>query len=191
MVNIVEVCVLLVISVFVQTSFACVSISLTNILITNFTNLIISYQNGYKATVKKIKNCAGDDGIIQFADDFDIKLNKKCELVPSGCIMNKAFNTAKVHFKLKKDGVVMKEDDVDLCAAAEKVNAEAKNFMKVFAVPESCPVSDGKVCANEHKVDISKYKNLLSLAKGSIQIDATIDHDTGKSCLHADLEVTK
>lgn len=141
--------------------------------------------------MKKISNCAGDDAIIQFAPDFDIKLNKKCELVPSGCIKNKAFNTAKVHFKLKKDGVVMKEDDVDLCAAAGKVTSDAKAFMKVFAVPESCPVSDSEICANDHKVDISKYKHLLSLAKGGIQIDASITHDTGKSCLHADLEVTK
>lgn len=141
--------------------------------------------------MKKIKNCAGEDGIIQFGDDFDIKLNKKCELVPSGCIKNKAFTTAKVHYKLKKDGIVMKEENVDLCAAAGKVNADAKNFMKVFAVPESCPVTDGNVCADDHKVDITKYKNLLSLAKGSIQIDATIEHDTGKTCLHADLEVSK
>lgn len=128
---------------------------------------------------------------MQFAPEFDIQLNKKCELVPSGCIKIKAFNTAKVHFKLRKDGVVMKEDDIDLCTVATKVNEDARNFMKVFAIPETCPVGDKELCANDHKVDLSKYKHLLSMAKGSIQIDTTIEHDTGKTCLHTDLEISK
>lgn len=128
---------------------------------------------------------------MQFNPDFDIKLNSKCELIPTGCIHIKSFNTAKVHFKLSKDGVVIKEDDLDLCNVATKVNEDAKKFMKVFAVPETCPVEEKDLCANDHKVDISKYKHLLSMAKGNLQIDTTIEHDTGKTCLHTNLEISK
>lgn len=85
----------------------------------------------------------------------------------------------------------MKEEEFNLCEPSGWANSEARNLMKVFAVPESCPVPDKELCANDHKIDITKYKNFLSLAKGSIQIDATIEHDTGKSCLHVELEISK
>lgn len=137
-----------------------------------------SSQNGYKAKLVKIENCAGDDAIMMVGDDFSLKLNKKCELVPSGCIINKPFNTAMAKFKVQKDGIVMKEGKVDLCAAFDQASTEAKNLMKLFGAPSACPVAEEKVCANEHVVDFSKYKAMLGMARGHLIIDAEIKHDT-------------
>ncbi|XP_055850667.1 uncharacterized protein LOC129915210 [Episyrphus balteatus] len=147
--------------------------------------------NGYKANILKMENCAGADAIISADADFTVKLTKKCELVPVGCVANKAFATAKAKYTLKKDKMVIKEEEVDLCSAVDGANQEAKSFMKVFSMPEKCPVAEEKICANDHKFDVSKYKNMMSLAKGSFELTAEVTHDTGKSCLHLELEITK
>ncbi|EDW75438.1 uncharacterized protein Dwil_GK23818 [Drosophila willistoni] len=147
--------------------------------------------NGYKAKLVKMDNCAGDDAIMSVDDDFSIKLNKKCELVPSGCIKNKPFTTAIAKFKVQKDGIVMKEGKMDLCAAIDQASTEAKDIMKLFGAPSSCPVAEEKVCSNEHTVDLSKYKSMLGMARGHLIIDSEIKHDTGKSCFHAEIEITK
>ncbi|XP_017068431.2 uncharacterized protein LOC108106084 [Drosophila eugracilis] len=147
--------------------------------------------NGYKAKLVKMENCAGDDAIMTVGSDFNLKLNKKCELVPSGCISNKPFGTAVAKFKVQKDGIVMKEGKIDLCAAIDQASSEGKDMLKLFGAPSTCPVGEEKVCANEHTVDLSKYKAMLGMARGHLIIDAEIKHDTGKSCLHAEIELTK
>ncbi|CAD6999742.1 uncharacterized protein LOC101463045 [Ceratitis capitata] len=147
--------------------------------------------NGYKARIVKIENCAGPDAVITLDDNFSVKLNKKCEIVPTGCVANKAFSTANSKYKLQKDGIVLKEGKFDLCAAAEHVSNEAKDMLKLFGAPASCPVAEEKICANDHRVDLSKYKAMLSMAKGNIILDSDITHDTGKSCFHVELEISK
>ncbi|XP_017151187.1 uncharacterized protein LOC108161435 [Drosophila miranda] len=147
--------------------------------------------NGYKAKLVKMENCAGDDAVMTVGSDFSLKLNKKCELVPSGCIINKPFGTAMAKFKVQKDGIVMKEGKVDLCLAMDQAPSEAKDILKLFGAPSACPVAEEKVCANEHTVDLSKYKAMLGMARGHLIIDSEIKHDTGKSCFHAEIELTK
>lgn len=126
----------------------------------------------------KLENCAGEDAIITVEDGFSVKLNKKCELVPQGCFMNKAFGTAMAKFKVQKDGIVMKEGKMDMCAAIDQAPSEAKDMLKLFGAPSSCPVSEEKICANDHKVDMSKYKSMLGMARGHLIIDSEIKHDT-------------
>ncbi|ALC38898.1 CG14277 [Drosophila busckii] len=147
--------------------------------------------NGYKAKLVKMENCAGDDAIMKVEDGFSVKLNKKCELIPTGCISNKAFATAEAKFKVQKDGLVMKEGKMDLCAAADQATTEAKDMLKLFGAPSNCPVPEEKICANDHTVDLSKYKAMLGMARGHLIVDCEIKHDTGKSCFHAEIEITK
>ncbi|XP_075149905.1 sporozoite-associated mosquito saliva protein 1-like [Haematobia irritans] len=122
--------------------------------------------------------------------DFSVKLNKKCEIIPSGCIVNKAFKTATSKYKVTKDGMVVKEGKMDLCSMANDAPAEVKDYLKMFGAPQSCPVEETKICAHENKVDISKYKAMLTMARGHITIDSDITHDTGKSCFHIEMEIT-
>ncbi|TMW48322.1 hypothetical protein DOY81_006590 [Sarcophaga bullata] len=147
--------------------------------------------NGYKARIVKAENCAGSDAIITMDENFSVKLNKKCEIVPTGCVVNKAFNTAVSKYKIAKDGMVIKEGKIDMCSIADHAPGEVKDYLKLFGAPASCPVADGKVCGNDHSVDLSKYKSLLSMARGNVVIDSNIEHDTGKSCFHVELEITK
>lgn len=70
---------------------------------------------------------------------------------------------------------------MDMCAAIDQAPGEAKDMLKLFGAPSSCPVSEEKICANDHKVDMSKYKSMLGMARGHLIIDSEIKHDTVSS----------
>ncbi|XP_005182806.1 uncharacterized protein LOC101898779 [Musca domestica] len=147
--------------------------------------------NGYKAKILKAENCAGPDGVITLDPDFSVKLNKKCEIVPTGCVNNKAFSTANSKYKIVKDGMTVAEGTFDMCGMADQAPDQARQYMNMFGVPSSCPVEDNKICSNDNKVDLSQYKSMLSLARGNIVIDSEIEHDTGKSCFHVEIQISK
>ena len=90
--------------------------------------------------IVKLENCAGDDAIVTIDPEFTIKLNKKCELVPQGCIHNKPFKTATGKVKVSKDGLVMKDETIDACKMAQEATSEAKSVLQMFGAPKSCPV---------------------------------------------------
>lgn len=102
--------------------------------------VLFLHQNGYKLKIIKIENCAGPDAVVTVSDDFSLKLNKKCELVPTGCVKNKAFNSAVAKVKVTKDNVVLKEETVDICKL--NVPDEAKDILKIFSAPDHCPVTE-------------------------------------------------
>ncbi|XP_075149908.1 sporozoite-associated mosquito saliva protein 1-like [Haematobia irritans] len=146
--------------------------------------------NGYKVKILKSENCVSDP-VIAADPEFTLKLNKKCELIPTGCIINKPFKTAAGKYKVAKDGIVVKEGKVDLCNVGKDLPDEVKGYLKMFGVPSSCPVEETKLCGDDKKIDINNFKALLGLARGTVVVDVTIDHDTGKSCMHIEAEVTK
>ncbi|XP_019892053.2 uncharacterized protein LOC109612441 [Musca domestica] len=146
--------------------------------------------NGYKVKVLKSENCI-DDPVVAADPEFTLKLNKKCEFIPTGCVVNKAFKTAVAKYKVTKDGVVVKEGKGDVCSMAGQAPDNIKKYMEIFGAPTSCPVEAGKVCGNDNKIDITPFKTLLSLARGVISIHSDITHDTGKSCINVEIEVTK
>ncbi|XP_075149904.1 sporozoite-associated mosquito saliva protein 1-like [Haematobia irritans] len=147
--------------------------------------------NGYKAKLLKVENCAGSDAVITIDEDFSVKLNKNCEIVPKGCIHSKAFTTAVSTYKVVKDGIPLAEGQMDLCSMADSIPDEAYQYIKMFGAPASCPVKEDNICGNDNKIDLSKYKSMLSLARGLIVVDSSIEHDTGKSCIHIEMELTK
>uniref|UniRef100_A0A1B0BZQ2 Uncharacterized protein n=1 Tax=Glossina palpalis gambiensis TaxID=67801 RepID=A0A1B0BZQ2_9MUSC len=147
--------------------------------------------NGYKVKLLKAENCAGDDAVIKIGENFNIKLNKKCELIPKGCVTYKAFNSALARYKVKKDGVLVKDDMTDLCSKVLEATAEYKKMLNVYGAPNKCPVEEETICNEDKKLNLSKYKSLLNIARGRVSINSTVEHDTGKSCLHLDMEFTK
>lgn len=89
-----------------------------------------------------MENCAGPDAVMTIDEDFGIKLNKKCELVPSGCVTSKAFATAESKYKIVKDGVTVAEGKADMCSLAGHADGQVKDYLKLFGAPSSCPVQD-------------------------------------------------
>lgn len=67
----------------------------------------------------------------------------------------------------------------DICSEMDHANQEHKMKLQMFGFPSECPVPEGRKCVDpEKKIDISKFKNLLSMAKGKITAHFDITHDT-------------
>lgn len=155
------------------------------------------FKNGYKVKLLKAENCAGDDAVIKLGENFNIKLNKKCELIPKGCVTYKGFSSALARYKVKKDGVLVKDDMTDLCSKVLEATAEYKEMLSVYGAPNKCPVEEvgilekkikiimryvlvfkETICNEDKKLNLSKYKSLLNIARGRISINSTVEHDT-------------
>ncbi|XP_073821460.1 uncharacterized protein [Musca autumnalis] len=147
-------------------------------------------RNGYKVKILKTENCV-EDPVITADPEFTIKLNKKCELIPTGCVVNKAFKTSIAKYKVTKDGILVKEGKVDVCGMVDKVPDNIIKYAEVFGAPTSCPVKEAKICAEDRKIDITPFKSLLGLARGVIAVHTELTHDTGKSCINVEFEVSK
>lgn len=67
----------------------------------------------------------------------------------------------------------------DVCDALNKKSVEAKSRLAMFGFPTECPVPEGRRCFDgDKKLNVTKYKNLLNIASGKMEIDAEIEHDT-------------
>ncbi|CAO1339227.1 unnamed protein product [Diamesa tonsa] len=85
------------------------------------------------------------------------------------------------------------QNEINLCEKAKKADKNAKNIMRFLGLPEKCPVNATKICNTEpKKIDITKLAKFFPLAVGGpIRVETTLIHDTGKSCLMTEFEVTK
>lgn len=56
------------------------------------------FQNGYKLKLNYVKNC-DDESVVKIGKDFDVTLDKDCNIMISGCLnFTKTITTAKVTF---------------------------------------------------------------------------------------------
>uniref|UniRef100_A0A1B0DQF2 Uncharacterized protein n=1 Tax=Phlebotomus papatasi TaxID=29031 RepID=A0A1B0DQF2_PHLPP len=140
----------------------------------------ISACNGYKTKLHYLENC-DSNSIIKVDNNFTVDLTKNCEVIANGCIHTVGFQKAYMRATIRKNGMVMHRMEADLCDTMSKASEEAKNYLRLFGLPDRCPVEPGKNCQDEStKADISKYKRYLSLARGLIQIEAMIEHENGR-----------
>lgn len=148
-------------------------------------------QNGFKAAIKKLENCAGGDAVMQVEDGFKLDLTPDCKLVVSGCANVKAFNTGTAKYKIMKNGMTLKQGTEDMCSVAKTMPDNMKAMAKSMGVPEGCPVKADRLCAENVSIDVSKYKSMIGFAKGSTEAEISITHDTGKTCYKVAIEITK
>jgi hypothetical protein len=83
---------------------------------------------------------------------------------------------------------------MDACEAATKLNADIKSMLKLFGLPNKCPVEKMKKCEDGSKKQevMDRYKKFISLGRGGpIKIEVKIDHDNGHSCFLAEFEIVK
>lgn len=109
----------------------------------------------------------------------------------TGCLRLKAFNTAVAKYRLLLNGTPILERTDNICDVATKLPAAVKSVMKSFNAPESCPVKETKICAQNQSIDISKLKGVIGYAKGKIEAEMEVESDTGKSCYKIAFELVK
>ena len=142
-------------------------------------------------TINKIENCGGGDAILKVNDGLDVQMTDSCQIVVSGCINTKAFNDGKVKYKVNKSGMTLLEGADNYCNLISKAEGDVKQLIDGFGIPKSCPIPEKEYCGQNVAIDISKYKNYLSFAKGKVDIEGSIEHDTGNSCYKVQLNVHK
>lgn len=67
----------------------------------------------------------------------------------------------------------------DICNVLDHKDDEQKKQLEVFGFPTDCPVPEGKKCFDgSKKVDVSKFKDILAMAVGTISAKYDVTHDT-------------
>lgn len=89
--------------------------------------------------INYIKSC-GSDNVIKIQSNSTAKLTKDCEIIPTACAETSGFKSAMVHYEVFKNGLPVLRGDLDACEQLEKVKPEVKNLIKIFGLPEKCPV---------------------------------------------------
>ncbi|XP_055592252.1 uncharacterized protein LOC129748806 [Uranotaenia lowii] len=164
------------------------------VLLISVFGVVFACNGGYKLKVRKIQNCAGAEGILIPHENGTAVLTKKCEIKMRGCVEMKAFKQATVKYAIKKDGVKVMEGSEDLCERMENARSHPTigPMMKTLNLPEKCPVQAGTICSDPTQIiSIEPYKQMLSLARGRIEVEAEIQHDTGKSCIRMQFDIVK
>lgn len=120
-------------------------------------------------------------------DGFNIELTEQCSVVASGCISYKEFTSGIAQYKIVKSNIVLAEGSADICALTQEAS-----FLSSLGAPESCPVPEGRICFTDDTfIDVSQYKNMMSLIKGKTIAEIHIDHDSGSTCYKIVLEIYK
>lgn len=151
-------------------------------------------NGGYRIKVRKVQNCAGTDAVIVAQENYTAVLTKNCEIKSRGCVTYKTFKSGIARYKVKKDGVQVLQGRMDLCDQITTGNRDPVigPMMRTLNLPDKCPVEDGTLCTDPTQaVNIEQYKQFLPLARGTIDVETEIQHDTGKSCFRVQIDVTK
>ncbi|XP_053663262.1 uncharacterized protein LOC128712393 [Anopheles marshallii] len=147
----------------------------------------IACKDGYSIKVNKIENCAGPDGIITLSDDAGLTMQDDCSLVLAGCVKVKDFSTATGTVSVLKNGKPMFQKPFDLCKAGSKLP-----FIKDFLPGGVCPQSESEICADSNRtIPMDRFKKMMGIIKGSMAVEINLEHDTGKSCIKIDAEISK
>ncbi|XP_045479484.1 uncharacterized protein LOC123684314 [Harmonia axyridis] len=149
--------------------------------------------NGYSIKLNHAKNCM-TGGVITFAGDSNVVLDKDCNLAMAGCVeITKDFATHKVKYTINKAPMPPIEGEADACEVVKNIkDATLLSALKTFSVPLECPIKAEKICSTlDNKVNIGKYKNQLGMAAGTIDVKVESTHDSGKSCLEMNFTLAK
>ncbi|KFB44917.1 uncharacterized protein LOC101463045 [Anopheles sinensis] len=134
--------------------------------------------------ITNVENCAGPDGIVTLSDDTTITVNDDCSLSLGGCVKVKGYNTASGQYQVSLNGRRLVGKSVDLCDPTTK-NAVIGKIMPGGV----CPVGERDICIDPNmKIPVGK---MLSMLKGTIVIEAALNHDTGISCIKIEAVASK
>ncbi|XP_055641487.1 uncharacterized protein LOC129778544 [Toxorhynchites rutilus septentrionalis] len=164
------------------------------LLLVTIVAVTLACNGGYKIKLKKLQNCAGPNAVITANENYTVVLTKNCEIKARGCGNIKAFKTAVAKITVKKSGMQMFQGTINICEklAAASSNSTIGPILRTFNIPEKCPVEAGTLCVEPTQgMSIEPYKQFLSLARGSIDVETEIQHDTGKSCFKVQVDITK
>lgn len=88
-----------------------------------------------------IKNCGDvENNVIKVHENSSITLADDCTITPNACAETNGFKTAIVKYQIWKNNLPIMRNEVDACEAASKLTNEIKSMLKLFGLPNKCPV---------------------------------------------------
>ncbi|KAG5675561.1 hypothetical protein PVAND_005456 [Polypedilum vanderplanki] len=149
-----------------------------------------------KLEINYIRNCNNGNHIITIIDNSTIKMDEKCELYTEMCSYIIEYHTAVFDVSISKDNIHHFEDKVDLCHKPKNAQDLSKVAITAFSIPYVCPVASNYTsCGGGKKIfssnEISKkVVEQLYANNEPTKFFAEINHDTGKSCMEAELKIS-
>ncbi|KAL3267245.1 hypothetical protein HHI36_011378 [Cryptolaemus montrouzieri] len=133
-------------------------------------------------------------GVISLQGDNGATLDKDCNLSVTGCVeVTKPFKSHMIKYTIKKAPMPPIEGEIEGCEALKNIkDPTTLEALQVLSVPSSCPVAAGKICSSpDKKLNLSKYKNQLGMAAGTVDFRLEGKHDTGKTCVEINFTLAK
>lgn len=84
------------------------------------------------------------NNVITVQENSTMTLTENCEIIPNSCAETIGFKTAIVKFQIWKNNLPILRNEIDACEAVTKINGDVKSMLKLFGLPDKCPVE--KVC---------------------------------------------
>jgi hypothetical protein len=141
-----------------------------------------------------IKNC-GDaaNNVVKVQENSTLSIDENCQVSPHICAETIGFKTAIGSYQVWKNGLPVLKNKVDLCELTEKAPSAIKSMIKLFGLPDHCPIEKMKRCEDgSKKADMERFKKFITLGRGGpIKIELKVDHDNGKSCIITEFEIVK
>ncbi|XP_018560898.1 uncharacterized protein LOC108903268 isoform X2 [Anoplophora glabripennis] len=127
------------------------------------------------------------------AENFEVMLDKDCNLVYSGCVnVTKPIKTSPGTYLMKKPPLPTLDGEVDFCEVIAGGLPTIKETLAAMGAPSKCPVAAKNYCSLPNKkVNIGLFKNQLGLAAGTSTMKLMANHDSGKSCLEMSINISK
>lgn len=69
-----------------------------------------------------------------------MKMTNECEIIPNACAETIGFSTALVKYQVWKNNLAILKNEIDGCDMATKLNDDIRAMLKLYGLPEKCPV---------------------------------------------------
>ncbi|KAG5675560.1 hypothetical protein PVAND_005455 [Polypedilum vanderplanki] len=135
-----------------------------------------------------VTNCKKDGNIVKILN-ASLWLNEKCDLVASGCLEYKPFNTAKLKANAKKNDKIIFTLSSNLCTNKKSKNELENMAVELLGFKGNCQVNTPQILCRDETVilaysqSIATMFSLFNSKNDKTNIVATISHNTGKTCV--------
>ncbi|KAG5676658.1 hypothetical protein PVAND_006476 [Polypedilum vanderplanki] len=147
--------------------------------------------DNFDISISSVRNCKTnvENQIVKLCENSSIQINDDCEIISNTCAIVKSYSRAFATLIVRNNYLVLMNISKEFC---EKNNKQT-DTIKIGMASTGIKCDGGKVnFINDHQRKVLKLSSAARKIFGLLNGDEThvqisIDHDTGKSCIEAEL----
>jgi hypothetical protein len=142
-----------------------------------------------------IKNCKKDGNDVIKVINSSIAFDDSCNLLAASCVEIKPFKIAKLKLKAKKENKIVLSLSTDFCSSTKSKNEIENVVALALGLDMNCPINEITTsCQKLRKIlpysnAINTLFTLINSRKEKLKVEATISHDSGKSCFAGEVMI--